>query len=84
MKYKISNNDTVVLSRPVAKHGYMLSRDAGIYVDVLSRQLKAFSSKGGRIRAAKLTSDQRIDIATKAANVRWSKGEEFNNGLRST
>jgi len=84
MKYKISNNDTTVLSRHVAKHGYMLSREAGIYVDVLSRQLKAFASKGGKARALKLTPEQRSETASKAANARWSKGEELNNGLRST
>lgn len=31
--------------------------------------------KGGKARAAKLTSKQRSDIARKAAAVRWSKDE---------
>jgi DNA-binding HxlR family transcriptional regulator len=73
MKYTISNNDTTVLSRQPAMHERMLSR-----------QLKALGSKGGKARAIKLTPDQRKEIAIKAANTRWQKGEEFSNGLRST
>ncbi len=70
MKYKISNNDTTVLSRQPAMHEVMLSR-----------QLKALGSKGGKARALKLTPDERKDIAVKAATARWSKGEQI--GLQS-
>lgn len=31
--------------------------------------------KGGRVRAARLTSARRIEIAKKAARARWGKGE---------
>jgi hypothetical protein len=34
---------------------------------------KLGGSKGGRIRAAKLTSEERITIAQKAARARWAK-----------
>ena len=71
MKYNISNNAPTVLSRQPAMHE-----------QVLSRQLKALGSKGGKARAIKLTPDQRIEIATKAAIARWSKKEE-NNDIRS-
>lgn len=34
------------------------------------------ASKGGKARAEKLTPEQRNEIATKAANTRWSKAKK--------
>lgn len=59
---KITNNDPFLLSRQPAMHEQMLSR-----------QLKALGSKGGKARAIKLTPDRRQEIAIKAANSRWQK-----------
>jgi hypothetical protein len=36
---------------------------------------KLGGSKGGKIRAARLTSEQRREIAQRAAHARWKKGE---------
>ena len=78
---KISNS-VAMISRPVGTHEGMLSRLPSMHQVVLSRQLKALASKGGKARAIKLTSDQRTEIAVKAANARWSKGEENNGTIR--
>ena len=37
---------------------------------------KLGGSKGGKIRAAKLTPEERSDIARKAVLVRWAKAKE--------
>ena len=36
---------------------------------------KALGAKGGRARAAKMTSEQRSEIARIAANARWEKSD---------
>jgi len=43
---------------------------------MLTRKLKALASAGGKARAAKLTPEQRIDIAVKAASARWANTKE--------
>lgn len=78
-KYKISNNDPM-LTRQIDKPGIMLTRQPTIHNPVLTRQLKLISAKGVDARAKKTTSEQRKEIASKAANARWQKE---NNGLRS-
>ena len=35
---------------------------------------KALGAKGGRVRAEKMTPEQRSEIARKAAAIRWKKG----------
>ena len=69
MKYKITNNDPQLLSRQPAMHEQMLSR-----------QLKALGSKGGKARAAKLTQERKIEIAVNAASARWANNKEKDNG----
>jgi hypothetical protein len=42
----------------------------------LSRMLKHHGSKGGTVRALKLTSDRRKEIAVQAATARWKDKNE--------
>jgi len=40
---------------------------------------KLGGAKGGKARAAKLTKAERVEIAKRAANARWSKGSNADN-----
>jgi hypothetical protein len=76
-RYKITNNDPM-LSRRLDKPGEMLSRHPLKHNPMLSRQLKVIAAKSVTARLKKTTPEQRKEIASKAANARWAKGE--NNG----
>jgi hypothetical protein len=52
---------------------------------MLARHIKESATKGGHVRAEKLTEEKRKEIASEAAKARWKKEKENNNnGLRST
>jgi hypothetical protein len=70
VNYKISNNEAMLTRQP-HKHNPMLTR-----------QLKLISAKGVEARAKILTPEQRKEIASKAAQARWSNKKD-NNELRS-
>ena len=59
------------------RHGVHAAIEDAIRAAV-AEAVAGLGSRGGKARAAKLTPEQRAEIARKAANARWAKADKVN------
>jgi hypothetical protein len=72
-KVKVKHPDIFQLAHAIVEAATDESEQT---IESITKNIKAMSDggkKGGRTRADKLTPEQRLEIATKAAKARWKK-----------